>query len=105
MAQVGGLYYLLFSAGRWETSSYAIGYAVCAGPAGPCHEPTAGPVLASSGAMAGPGGPDAFRDLTGSWHLAFHAWTAPDVGYPAGARSFRIAPLTMDGGKVTVGGP
>src|SRR5579884_2664969 len=57
MVLAAGSYYLFFSSGRWDSSGYAEGYAVCDGPAGPCTQPQPGPLLASYGQVAGPGRP------------------------------------------------
>lgn len=94
-----GHYVLFYSANRWQTASYAVGWATCAGPAGPCTRGASGPLLASHGLVAGPGSPEEFTDLTGGWHLAFCAWTAPDVGYPKGARRMHVAGLSFSGGR------
>ena len=32
-----------------------------------------------------------FTDADGAWWMAYHAWTAPAVGYPAGVRSLQQA--------------
>jgi hypothetical protein len=49
--------------------------------------------------MAGPGGQTPFQDTSGNWHLLFHAWTAPKIGYASGgARSLHILPLDFTGG-------
>jgi hypothetical protein len=98
-----GQYYLFYSGGYWGSANYAVGYAVCAGPQGPCAKPMAHPILVSSASVSGPGGEFAFRDTTGQWWMAYAAWTAGQVGYPGGARSLRIDPLCfVTGGQ---GGP
>ena len=57
----GGTYYLFYSAGMFGTSTYAIGWATCSGPSGPCNDaPTSNPVLTSAAGMSGPGGPDVY---------------------------------------------
>lgn len=43
------------------------------------------PLLATGGAVAGPGGGMAFLDADGHVRLAYHAWDAGRVGYPADA--------------------
>jgi hypothetical protein len=89
---------LFYSANRWETTSYAIGWAKCQSPAGPCQRTTASPILATNGARAGPGGPTVFTDIAGQAYLAFHAWTAPFIGYPQGARRLYISRLSFVNG-------
>lgn len=94
----GGRFLLLYSAGRWSSAHYAIGYADCAGPAGPCHDvDTRAPWQATTKSRSGPGGASAFQDAHGHWYLAFHAWSPGRVGYPRGARSLWIQPLHLGG--------
>jgi beta-xylosidase len=102
MYRVADRYYLFYSANRWQTSAYAIGYAVCASVRGPCSKPTSAPLLASHGSLAGPGGPSVFTDVTGATKLAYHGWTQPDVGYPQGARRLHISTLSFAGGQPAV---
>ncbi len=91
-----GGYHLFYSAGGWSSAGYAVGHARCASPAGPCTKSGDGPLLSSSGAIAGPGGQEVLRDGAGRLHLVFHAWTASDVGYP-NKRSLHVADLAFLG--------
>jgi beta-xylosidase len=95
-----GQYTLFYSANEYETAKYAVGYAQCAGPAGPCTKVTKdAPLLKSSGTQLGPGGQEFFTDPRGEWWMAFHAWTAPRFTYrDGGARSLHIAHLAFDRG-------
>lgn len=81
MARVGSGYSLFYSGNAWNSGEYGIGHATCAGPQGPCLRTSDRPVLTALGRAAGTGGPEVLR-VDGRLHLAFHAWTAPDVGYP-----------------------
>ncbi len=75
MVQFRGVTYLFFSGNSWENASYATGYAICAGPTGPCVRQNRGaPMMttASTGRL-GPGGADAFV-AGGSLRLVYHAW-------------------------------
>ena len=82
-------YYLFFSGNDEGSSSYAVGWASCPGPEGPCTDQTAGsgPILSSGPGMSGPGGPDVFTlppphgQTTGQTVLAFAAWQGQTVGY------------------------
>ena len=56
MIEHEGRYYLCYSANRWDTADYAVGYAICDSPTGPCGKPEEGPWLAGDGRTAGPGG-------------------------------------------------
>ncbi|HZU73240.1 MAG TPA: glycoside hydrolase family 43 protein [Acidimicrobiales bacterium] len=99
LARVGGRYYLLYSANRWDSAAYAIGYAVCSGPLGPCVKPSTAPLWSSQGTEVGPGGPCVFSDAAGQTYVAYHAWTAPDIGYDhGGKRSLHIANLSAQPG-------
>lgn len=81
MVRDGEDHYLFFSAGDWNSAGYSVGWARCDGPLGPCTKAD-GPLLASEGSVAGPGGQELFTDGAGRLWMAYHAWTAPDVGYP-----------------------
>ncbi len=97
MMSDSGSWYLFYSGGDWKTREYAVGYALCEGPAGPCVKPGDAPVLASDGRIAGPGGQEIFRDASGRPWMAFHAYTEPDVGYPS-SRTLHLLRLSFDGG-------
>ncbi len=104
MVELGGRWILFFSGGAWQTSSYAIAYADCQGPAGPCSDPDGTPVFASKGSTAGPGAPSIFTDTSGTLWMAYNAWTAGHVGYPNGERSLRMDPLcVVDGTPILLG--
>ncbi|MFL6206599.1 MAG: glycoside hydrolase family 43 protein [Acidimicrobiales bacterium] len=106
MAYAGGRYFLFYSANRWDTAAYATGYAVCDSPLGPCGRPAQPRVLRSANGAAGPGGADFFTDADGDPWIAYHAWSAPRVGYPAGgSRSLRIDRVAFAGGRPWIAGP
>lgn len=109
LARVSADRYCLFYSGNWwESAGYAIGYAVGPAPGGPFDKETVDePWFASEeGALAGPGGAEAFRDASGQWRLAFHAWTPPRVGYEAGgARSLWIQRLDFEDGHPVLSQP
>lgn len=84
---------LFYSANWYESANYAVGYARCEGPRGPCRKMTIdGPLLKSRGGELGPGGQEIFRDTFGDAWFAYHAWSAPKTSYASGgARSLRFA--------------
>jgi hypothetical protein len=84
MGDLDGALFLFYSGNAWSTAAYAIGYAVCASPVGPCTKPLDHPWLGSSDKAAGPGGQEVFHDADGNARLVFHAWDAKHVGYAAG---------------------
>ena len=69
MVRAGGHYYLFFSANPSYQDGDGIGVAVCQGPAGPCHEPYAGPMLGSSPLGLGPGEESLFVQGGVTWLL------------------------------------
>ena len=89
MVPAGGRYYLFYSGNHWETGKYAIGYAVCSAPSGPCAKQP-GPWLASGDNVAGPGGPEFFTDPSGQLWMTLHAWVDHRIGYPQGARDLFV---------------
>jgi beta-xylosidase len=101
----GRSYMLLYSGGWWESASYAIGYATCDTPLGPCSRATIDrPLLASAGNEAGPGGACVVRGPSGDPWLAYHAWTPGAIGYDnGGTRSLRFASLGRSGDRPVVG--
>jgi hypothetical protein len=94
MVRVGGRYFLFFTGGDYLKASYAVGYAVCATRAGPCHRPYPAPILSSYGQVAGPGGGSVFRDAAGRWFIAYHAYAASTCGDTCSPpRRFFVAPM------------
>jgi Glycosyl hydrolases family 43 len=102
MVGFGGRYYLFYSANDWTGSSYAIGYAVCDSPTGPCTKPVDGPWLASTDKAEGPGGQEVFVDEEGQLWMVLHAWVRGRVGYPQGARNLFVVRLTFVNGVPVV---
>jgi beta-xylosidase len=78
----GGRYFLFYSGNDWNTANYAVGVATCTGPLGPCTKPLAQPILSGTSSLLGPGGEDVFTDTSGTYWMAFHAWSQGAVGYP-----------------------
>jgi hypothetical protein len=105
MVWAGGKLLLFYSGGRWQDSSYAINWAHCHGPAGPCTK-NLGPWVRTAGPVAGPGGQDFFRSMDGKLWMSYHAWDASRVGYGAGGRrSLRIDRVAMADGAPVLRGP
>jgi hypothetical protein len=92
-------WYLFYSANQWDSAAYAVGFAVCAGPAGPCHEPTTAPVTTSDGTRLGPGAPAPVVGPDGWLWLGYQAWNPPFTSYP----SFPACDTDADG-ECTDGG-
>jgi beta-xylosidase len=109
-----GAYYLFYSANRYDTADYAVGYAVCEGPTGTCQKMTLDPsdgggspaILQSASPALGPGGEQLFEDTSLALWVVYHAWTAPETSYSGGgARSMRIDRVLFDAGQPIIVGP
>jgi beta-xylosidase len=102
MPAPGGGFLLFYSTDRWWSTDYKNGVAKCDTLFGPCRRVYSTPVLATRGAMAGPGGGATVQGPDGNWVFAFHAWTAPFVGYAGDdryARTMRLLPITFPYGN------
>ncbi len=106
MVERGGSYVLLYSGNdfAWHNSqrvsSYAIGYATCEGPLGPCVDAPNNPFLASTAlpCLSGPGHQTVFQSQ-GREYLAFHSWAATQTCTPANqGRFMHIVQLTWQNG-------
>jgi beta-xylosidase len=95
MIERGGSYVLFFSGndyawhGSQRVSNYAMGYATCEGPLGPCTDAPNNPFLASTArpCLSGPGH-QAVLQTQGKEYLAFHSWAADQDCRPANERRF-----------------
>jgi beta-xylosidase len=108
--------YILFYSGGffgWNPeegglSPYAMGYATCASPKGPCRPSPDNPILHSfkdreAGCLSGPGHQSIFG-AGNRLFLSFHAWAAtPKCGKGDDARYLYIAPLFWKDGKPQIG--
>jgi beta-xylosidase len=106
MSERGGAYTLFFSANdfAWHNaqpvSSYAIGYATCDGPMGPCTDAPDNPFLASTSqpCLSGPGH-QAVLQSQGREFLVFHSWAATQGCRPANlSRFMHIVQLSWQNG-------
>jgi beta-xylosidase len=110
MVPASGRYLLFYSANDYASANYAIGYAVCDSPVGPCEKKTTdaagGAWVRSSGAALGPGGQEFFTDTAGRPWMVYHAWTSPLTGYGSGgARSMRIDAVSFSAVAPTTTAP
>jgi len=96
-------YFLFYSANNYASYQYAVGYAQCSSPLGPCVKPTYSPIIAYYGNVWGPGGESPFPDPSGNLWFCYHGWTAPNATYPSGARSLRIDRLDFINGVPLLG--
>jgi beta-xylosidase len=113
MVRTDSGYALLYSGNdyAWQDnqrlSAYAIGYASCQSPMGPCTDAPANPILHSfnerdAGCLSGPGHQTVFQVGTRSF-LAFHAWAAtPGCRKTDARRYLYISPLAWRDGAPVV---
>jgi beta-xylosidase len=88
MIAYAGKLYLFYSGNDWASSRYAVGYAFCKSPQGPCRRPVGAPLVASNDLVVGPGGGSPFVDTAGALRLGYHAWTpGQGTSYPSSAAS------------------
>jgi beta-xylosidase len=95
-----GRYYLFYAAnsslpGPLNSSPYATGYAICAGPTGGCHKVRASPLLSSADEVQGPAGGSAFIDAAGRLRFAYSHYWLGEERQPA-PRRMRIAHFDTD---------
>jgi hypothetical protein len=104
MLRSGNTWFLIYAAAGWSSRSYTTAYALCSGPAGPCHKPADNRLLRSGPELAGPGGVETFHDVEGRFWAAFHAYSEPNVGYPS-SRYFHVAPVRITPTRPTIDTP
>lgn len=96
MVGADGRLYLFYAADDFDTKRYAIGYATCESPTGPCTNRSKRPFVHSADKVEGPGGASIFEDPLGRWWMAFHGWRKGDVGYEnGGRRAMYLDPITF----------
>lgn len=73
MRRHAGRYYLFFAGGAYDHDDYALGYALCDTPNGPCHAAPENPILRTRPGLFGPGHGCVFKWRGRTW-LAIAAW-------------------------------
>jgi hypothetical protein len=99
MHRFGGEWVMIFAANDYGGDDYAVGYAVCRGPLGPCEDAPENPILKKSEGLSGPGHPTVFEWNGRTW-MAHHAWRSK-----AGKRyrPMFLRPLEWIDGKPVLG--
>jgi GH43 family beta-xylosidase len=99
-----GKLWLFYSAAPYASAEYAVGYAVCAGPAGPCANQTTDAPWLSMGTtgIGGPGGQSFVTTSTGRIDMAFHGWRNAIGNENGGYRAMYIEPIDFDSGVPTL---
>jgi beta-xylosidase len=93
-------HYLFFSGEAYDGEAYAVGYATCAGPLGPCEDARENPILKTECEARGPGHQALFRDREGQTWIAYHAWDEPFE-----RRQLWLDRIGWEDGKPVVDGP
>lgn len=100
-------YYLFFSGGNYADATYAVGYATCDGPIGPCKQADENPILHSkveSEPLAiGPGGQSLLQVGDQTW-MFYHVWDEVS-GSRGDSRYMWLDRVGWTGGKPVVKGP
>jgi beta-xylosidase len=93
----GDIYYLSYSHGRWNDSSYCVHYATAASPSGPWEY--RGKILESDATRQGPGHHAFFEDpkIAGVWSIAYHRWESEKKEGPfRGGRKIAVEIIDYD---------
>lgn len=103
-----GEYYLFYSGNFFASEAYAVGYAKCETPLGPCHDAEENPILASDltelPLVVGPGHQTVFADEAGETWLIYHVWQMTRDGSRTDNRQVWIDRLIWVDGKPVVEG-
>lgn len=92
-----GSWLLFYSANRWDTADYAVGWAGCESVTGPCTKGEGQPWLASYDRAAGPGGQELVVGADGEAAVVYHGWAPDLVGYESGgSRRLYAEPVELD---------
>jgi beta-xylosidase len=100
-----GRYVLLYSANNYASADYAIGWAACTGPLGPCQDRSDKPLVATTPVAAGPGHCAPVTLPDGSTWLLFHAWRPDGIGTTYPGRQLWLERFTWAGGAPQVTQP
>ncbi len=94
MVEVRGRFWLFYSGAWFNSPNYGIGFARCAGPAGPCRDlTTRGPFIGSNSQGAGPGEESLFEQADGQWWILYSPWFFGFDGHAN--RPLALAPLAF----------
>jgi beta-xylosidase len=105
----GDRYYLFYSGNVYAGEAYAIGYAVCETPLGPCEDAEENPILASDmesdPLVVGPGHQTLLMDEAGETWLIYHVWQVTAGGALTSNRQVWLDRIIWDDDRPVVQGP
>lgn len=99
MHRIDGRWIMTYAANDYGGDDYAVGYAVCKGPLGPCEDAPENPILKKGDGLSGPGHPAVFEWKGRTW-MAHHAWRSAKGGR---YRPMFLRPLDWVDGRPTPG--
>jgi beta-xylosidase len=103
-----GKYFLFFSANDYADPAYAVGYATCETPMGPCEDAPENPILKSrmdvQPFVVGPGHQTIITTGGQDW-IVYHAWQVLPSGMRSDNRFMWIDRLDWEDGAPVVRGP
>jgi beta-xylosidase len=105
MVRHDGKLYLFYSANAFDKEEYALGYATCESPLGPCVKAAENPILHTSPAASGPGHGFLVTTPAGESWLLYHAWPPSAVGSVAPGRQLWLDRVDWVDGRPVVKGP
>jgi len=97
--------YLFYSANAFDSDAYALGYATCDTPLGPCRKAPENPILRSAAEADGPGHGFLLTTPGGETWLLYHAWPPGAVGSVAPGRQLWLDRVDWADGRPLVRGP
>jgi beta-xylosidase len=100
-----GKLFLFYSANAFDKDVYAMGYAECDGPLGPCRKAAENPILHTTPAAAGPGHSFLVTTPAGESWLLYHAWPPEAIGSVAPGRQLWLDRVDWVDGRPVVRGP
>ncbi len=102
-------YYLFYSGNGYWGEAYAVGYAICETPLGPCEDAEENPILSSdmetTPLVVGPGHQTIITDETGDTWLIYHVWQVTRGGSLTSNRQVWMDRITWVEGRPVVEGP
>jgi len=105
MVRHDGKLFLFYSANAFDQDVYAVGYAECDAPLGPCRKAAENPILKTSPAAAGPGHSFLVSTPGGQTWLLYHAWPPDSIGSVTPGRQLWLDRVDWVDGKPVVRGP
>jgi beta-xylosidase len=105
MVRHDGRLYMFYSANAFDKEVYAVGYAECDAPLGPCRKAAENPILSTSPAAAGPGHTFLVSTPSGQTWLLYHAWPPEAVNSVIPGRQLWLDRVDWVDGKPVVRGP